>query len=293
MILGHGHHGVVQAVQAAVLEGFSYGAPTEREVELAEAILRLVPSMDMVRLVSSGTEAAMSAHPAGPRRHRPPQADQVRGLLPRPCRRPAGQGRLRPGHLRQPDQRRRAARGGAAHAGARIQQHRAARRSVRAARQGTGLRGHRTDCRKHELCPRQCGVHATLPRVVHRVWRLAGVRRGHDRLPRRTWQCPERLRQGHPRLRAGHDHHGQGHRRRHAAGGLRRQARRDGTPGTAGPGLPGRHLSGNPVATACGLATLAEISKPGFFDGLARKSRTPGRRPGAGRPRGRRAVQRR
>ncbi|MEP6970357.1 MAG: glutamate-1-semialdehyde 2,1-aminomutase, partial [Betaproteobacteria bacterium] len=61
MILGHGHHGVVQAVQAAVLEGFSYGAPTEREVELAEAILRLVPSMDMVRLVSSGTEAAMSA----------------------------------------------------------------------------------------------------------------------------------------------------------------------------------------------------------------------------------------
>ena len=61
MILGHGHPGVVQAVQAAVLEGFSYGAPTEREVELAEAILHLVPSMDMVRLVSSGTEAAMSA----------------------------------------------------------------------------------------------------------------------------------------------------------------------------------------------------------------------------------------
>ena len=61
MILGHGHHAVVQAVQAAVLEGFSYGAPTEREVELAEAILRLVPSMEMVRLVSSGTEAAMSA----------------------------------------------------------------------------------------------------------------------------------------------------------------------------------------------------------------------------------------
>ena len=61
MILGHGHPAVVQAVQTAVLEGFSYGAPTEREVELAEEILRLVPSMDMVRLVSSGTEAAMSA----------------------------------------------------------------------------------------------------------------------------------------------------------------------------------------------------------------------------------------
>ena len=61
MILGHGHPAVVQAVQAAVLEGFSFGAPTEREVELAEEILKLVPSMDMVRLVSSGTEAAMSA----------------------------------------------------------------------------------------------------------------------------------------------------------------------------------------------------------------------------------------
>ncbi len=60
MILGHGHPGVLQAVQAAALDGFSFGAPTEREIELAEAILRLVPSMDMVRLVSSGTEAAMS-----------------------------------------------------------------------------------------------------------------------------------------------------------------------------------------------------------------------------------------
>ena len=60
MILGHGHPAVVEAVQQAVLEGFSYGAPTEREVELAEAIIELVPSIDMVRLVSSGTEAGMS-----------------------------------------------------------------------------------------------------------------------------------------------------------------------------------------------------------------------------------------
>jgi glutamate-1-semialdehyde 2,1-aminomutase len=48
-------------VQAAVLEGFSFGAPTEREVVLAEKIRALMPSMDMVRLVSSGTEAGMSA----------------------------------------------------------------------------------------------------------------------------------------------------------------------------------------------------------------------------------------
>jgi glutamate-1-semialdehyde 2,1-aminomutase len=61
MILGHGHPAVVEAVQKAVLEGFSFGAPTEREVELAQAIVGLVPSLEMVRLVSSGTEAAMSA----------------------------------------------------------------------------------------------------------------------------------------------------------------------------------------------------------------------------------------
>ena len=61
MILGHGHPAVLDAVISAAREGFSYGAPTEREIELAEEILKLVPSMEQVRLVSSGTEAAMSA----------------------------------------------------------------------------------------------------------------------------------------------------------------------------------------------------------------------------------------
>ena len=61
MILGHGHPAVIEAVQRAATEGLSFGAPTEREIELAEEILSLVPSIDQVRLVSSGTEAAMSA----------------------------------------------------------------------------------------------------------------------------------------------------------------------------------------------------------------------------------------
>jgi glutamate-1-semialdehyde 2,1-aminomutase len=60
MILGHGHPAVLEAVQKAALDGFSFGAPTEREVELAEEIIKLVPSIEMIRLVSSGTEAAMS-----------------------------------------------------------------------------------------------------------------------------------------------------------------------------------------------------------------------------------------
>ena len=61
MILGHGHPAVLEAVQKAALDGFSFGAPTEREIQLVEALLKLMPSMDMVRLVSSGTEAGMSA----------------------------------------------------------------------------------------------------------------------------------------------------------------------------------------------------------------------------------------
>jgi glutamate-1-semialdehyde 2,1-aminomutase len=61
MILGHRHPAVEAAVHRAVDEGLSFGAPTEREIELAEEILRHVPGMEQVRLVSSGTEAAMSA----------------------------------------------------------------------------------------------------------------------------------------------------------------------------------------------------------------------------------------
>jgi glutamate-1-semialdehyde 2,1-aminomutase len=60
-ILGHAHPALVEAVQRAAADGTSYGAPTVREVELAEAIAAHVPSVEKVRLVSSGTEAGMTA----------------------------------------------------------------------------------------------------------------------------------------------------------------------------------------------------------------------------------------
>src|SRR3954471_23465105 len=60
-ILGHAHPKLVEAITKAAAQGTSYGAPTEREVLLAEAIRDRVPGCDMVRLVSSGTEACMSA----------------------------------------------------------------------------------------------------------------------------------------------------------------------------------------------------------------------------------------
>lgn len=61
MILGHAHPKVVAAVQEAVARGTSFGAPTEAEVRLAEKVSAAVPSMELVRLVNSGTEAVMSA----------------------------------------------------------------------------------------------------------------------------------------------------------------------------------------------------------------------------------------
>jgi glutamate-1-semialdehyde 2,1-aminomutase len=61
LILGHAHPGVLAAVQRSDAAGLSFGAPTESEVDMAELLCELLPSLEMVRLVSSGTEATMSA----------------------------------------------------------------------------------------------------------------------------------------------------------------------------------------------------------------------------------------
>ncbi|QSX30792.1 glutamate-1-semialdehyde 2,1-aminomutase [Shewanella cyperi] len=61
MILGHNHPAIREAVLKAVHNGLSFGAPTELEVTMAEKVIEMVPSMDQVRMVSSGTEATMSA----------------------------------------------------------------------------------------------------------------------------------------------------------------------------------------------------------------------------------------
>ena len=61
MILGHGHAAVLEAVTRAAARGLSFGAPTEAEAELAELVIAQVPGVEQLRLVSSGTEAAMSA----------------------------------------------------------------------------------------------------------------------------------------------------------------------------------------------------------------------------------------
>ena len=61
MILGHNHPAIREAVERAVKDGLSFGAPTRREVEIAQLMVELVPNIEMVRMVNSGTEAVMSA----------------------------------------------------------------------------------------------------------------------------------------------------------------------------------------------------------------------------------------
>jgi glutamate-1-semialdehyde 2,1-aminomutase len=61
MILGHAHHEVIETVASIIDKGLSFGAPTELETKMADRVCELVPSMQMVRMVSSGTEATMSA----------------------------------------------------------------------------------------------------------------------------------------------------------------------------------------------------------------------------------------
>ena len=60
-IVGHAHPEVIEAVREAALDGLSFGAPTEAEIIIAEEIAKIVPSVERLRLVSSGTEATMSA----------------------------------------------------------------------------------------------------------------------------------------------------------------------------------------------------------------------------------------
>jgi glutamate-1-semialdehyde 2,1-aminomutase len=61
MILGHGHPDVIKTLEDRISKGTSYGAPTELEVKMAEIVIEMVPSVEMVRMVNSGTEATMSA----------------------------------------------------------------------------------------------------------------------------------------------------------------------------------------------------------------------------------------
>ena len=102
LIFGHADPETVAAVEEATRRGTTFGAPTEAEVDLAEEIVDAVPSIEMVRMVSSGTEASMSALRLARGVTAPRPGDQVRRLLPRPRRRPARERGLRDHDPRDP-----------------------------------------------------------------------------------------------------------------------------------------------------------------------------------------------
>ncbi len=97
LIAGHAHPDVVAAVTAAAASGTSFGAPTEAESDLAAEVVERVPSAEMVRLVSSGTEASMSALRLAQSGDRPRPDREVRRRLPRSRRRAARRRGLRHG----------------------------------------------------------------------------------------------------------------------------------------------------------------------------------------------------
>ena len=126
LILGHAHPAVVQAVQAAAAKGLSFGAPTAGEVELAALLCQLRARRRAGAPGQLRHRSDDERDPARARIHRPFENHQVRGLLPRPCRRAAGQGGFGRADLRQSEFGRRAAGNRRAHAGAGLQRRRGA-----------------------------------------------------------------------------------------------------------------------------------------------------------------------
>ena len=272
---------------SAARDGFSFGAPTEREVELAEEIIRHVPSVEQVRLVSSGTEACMSAIRLARARHRALAPDQVRGLLPRPRRRAARQGRLRPGHLR-PSDLAPACRPRSCSTRPVLDFNNVAQLEEAFAPYGDELAcviiepiaGNmnfvRTSVpfmkRLRELC-HQHGALLIMDEVMtgFRV-ALGGAQSLYA--------------QRDPGLRARHQRVRQGHRRRHAAGGLRRVAQDHGAARAAGPGLPGGHAVGQPGGHRLRPGHAARDRQARLPRGARRAHARAGRRPeGRGRRR--------
>ena len=200
MILGHGHPAVLEAVQKAALDGFSFGAPTEREVELAEAIIAQVPSVEQVRLVSSGTEAGMSAIRLARGATGRSKIVKFEGCYHGHGDSPPGEGRLRPAlTFGVPTSARRAARGQRRpHAHPALQRpRRGSKSAVRRARQKKSpdviiepVAGN-MNCIPAQVDGYRAGASA---RAVPRgTGALLDLRRGDDRLPRGAGRGAGRL----------------------------------------------------------------------------------------------------
>ena len=288
MILGHGHPAVLDAVLKRGARRLRFGAPTEREVELAEEIIRHVPSVEQVRLVSSGTEACMSAirlARAATGRSRLVKFEgcyhgHADALLVK-----AGSGLATFGHPTS------------AGVPPEVVQHTTVLdfNNVERLEEAFAAYGDELACviiepiagnmnfvrasvpfmkRLRELCLK----HGALL-IMDEVMTGFRVALGGAQASR---PADRRLRARHQRLR-------QGHRRRHAAGGLRRLAQDHGAARAAGPGLPGRHAVGQPGGHRLRPRHAAQDRQARLPRGAGRPHPPAGRRAEGGRRRRRRS----
>jgi glutamate-1-semialdehyde 2,1-aminomutase len=274
MILGHGHPAVLAAVHEAVNEGLSYGAPTEREIELAEELLKLVPSMEQVRLVSSGTEAAMSALRLARGATGRPLIVKFEGcyhghadaLLVK-----AGSGLATFGHATS------------AGVPAEVVQHTLVLpyNQLDALEEAFKRHGNKMACVMVEpICGNMNFVRATVPfmRRLRELCSHYGALLVFDEVMtgfRVALAGAQSLYAGLiPGFAPDMSVFGKviGGGMPLAAFGGKRIVMEQLAP--LGPVYQAGTLSGNPVATACGLATLREIQRPGFFDQLSRRTRS-------------------
>ena len=235
LIFGHADPETVEAVREAALDGTSFGAPTEREVELAAEIVDAVPSVERVRLVSSGTEAAMSAvRLARAFTHRD-RVIKFAGCYhghADPFLAEAGSGLATlgiPSSPGVPERRHRR------HDRRALQRRRRGRRRGRAVRRGARGDPRRAGRREHGLRAARAGLPRGAADALRRLGRAARLRRGDHRLPRRARRRAGALR-GHARP----DDPRQDRRRRPAARRLRRARRDHGAARAGRRRLPGR-----------------------------------------------------
>jgi len=273
MILGHGHPAVLDAVQRAASQGLSFGAPTEREIELAEAIVAQVPSIEQVRLVSSGTEAAMSAI-------RLARGATGRSLLVKfeGCYHghadallvKAGSGLATFGHPTS------------AGVPAEVVQHTLVLEfnNVALVEEAFALHGRDIACVIVEpIAGNMNFVRASVPFMqrLHELTRSHGALLVLDEVMTgfrvALGGAQSLYAQAIPGFAPDISVFGKviGGGMPLAAFGARRDVMSQLSP--VGPVYQAGTLSGNPVATACGLATLREIAKPGFFEALSARTR--------------------
>ena len=272
LILGHADGEVVAAVRDAAGRGTSFGVSTSAEVELAEAIVFMVPSVEMVRMVNSGTEATASAIRLARAVTGRPAIVKFEGCYHGHADPFLVARRQRAGHLRRAGQPRRAGRRRRRRTGGPVQRPRLGGTGAR--RRGRGRRHRGAGRREHGRRAARVGIPRGVAVAVRPARGTARVRRGDDRLPGRPGGAQERYEVTPDLTCLGKVVAGGTPAAAYGGGAdlMRRMA-------PDGPVYQAGTLAGNPVVTAAGLATLRRIAADaGLHDRLEAMGATIERR---------------